>query len=160
MKKLFKILLWMITVSAAIKAMAVALTKIIGENTDKEADEFKLVALMGGRNYESVSSHLRSGRVIAAMGGVDIDLRQAHLDPEGARLNLRVLAGGARVLVCESWRVEVDHRVIGGAAQIEIPDPETLPDGAPILHIDALTVGGGLVIANAESESHVVRSST
>ncbi|GBD85336.1 hypothetical protein BMS3Abin02_01741 [bacterium BMS3Abin02] len=158
MKKLFKILFWMIAVNAVMKATAVALTKIIGENTDEKADEFALVALMDSRSYESVSSRLRSGRVIAAMGGVDIDLRQAVLDPEGARLSLRVLAGGARVLVCKSWRVEVDHRVIGGAAQIEIPDPETLPDGAPILHIDALTVGGGLVIANAESESHVVRS--
>jgi len=160
MKKLFKILLWTIAVSTVMKATAVALTKIIGEDTDEEADEFRLVALMDGRSYESVSSRLHSGRVIAVMGGVDIDLRQAHLDPEGARLHLRVLAGGARVLVCRSWRVEVDHRVIGGAAQIEIPDPETLPDGAPILHIDALTVGGGLVIAGAESESHIVRSST
>ncbi|NOY55320.1 MAG: cell wall-active antibiotics response protein [Actinobacteria bacterium] len=158
MKKLFKILLWMIAAEVVMKATALALTRIIGENADEDADDFKLVALMDGRSYESVSTRLRSGRVIVAMGGVDIDLRQALLDPEGARLDLRVLAGGARVLVCRSWRVEVDHRVIGGAAQIEIPDPETLPDGAPILHIDALTVGGGLVIANAESESHAVRS--
>jgi len=158
MKKLFKILLWLTLVNVAMKAAAVVITWLIGENASEEADDFKLVALMDGRNFESVSSHLRSGRVIVGMGGVDIDLRQALLDPEGARLTLRVLAGGARVLVCKSWRVEVDQRVLGGAAQIETPDPTTLLDGAPILHIDVLVVGGGLVIANAESDSHVVRS--
>ncbi len=158
MKKLIKVLAWLLVFNIILKAIAIALTRIIGENTDDEAEEFKLVALMDGRNYESVSPHLRSGRVIVGMGGVDVDLRQAFLDPEGARLSLRVLAGGARVLVPMSWRVEVDQRVVGGAAQIETPDPTTLPDGAPIVHIDALVVGGGLVIANAESESHVVHS--
>lgn len=158
MKKLLKILLWMTLFNVVLKVVALAATRAIGETTDEGADDFTLVALMDGRNFESVSSHLRSGRVIAGMGGVDIDLRQALLDPEGARLSLRVLAGGARVLVCKAWRVEVDQRVLGGAAQIETPDPTTLPDGAPILHIDALVVGGGLVVANAESESHVVHS--
>jgi predicted membrane protein len=158
MKKLLRILLWTIAANVVLKAGAVAATRLLGEDTDDAADDFRLVALMDGRTYESVSNRLRSGRVIAALGGVDVDLRQAVLDPEGARLDVTVVAGGVRVLVCKSWRVEIEHTETGGAVQIEVPDPGTLPDGAPILHIHASAVAAGLVVANAESATHVVRS--
>lgn len=158
MKRLLKILLWILMVNAIMKAVAVALTSAIGEEADEDAEDFKLVALMDGRSFESVSSRLHSGEVIVGMGGADVDLRQAVLDPEGATLKIRAFAGGVRVLVCKSWRVEVTEKVAGGAVQIELPEPDSLPDGAPILHIDAVAVGGALVVANIESTSHVVRS--
>ena len=158
MKKLLKGLFWFVVANVTLKAIATAVTALIGEDTAEDSEDFQLVALMDGRTYESVSNRLRSGRVIAVMGGVDVDLRQAVLDPEGAKLDITIAAGGVRVLACKSWRVEVDKSVTGGAVQIETPDPETLPDGAPILHVRATTVGGGLVIANAESDSHVVRA--
>jgi predicted membrane protein len=158
MKKLLKGLFWFILANATLKAVATVATALIGEDAVEDSDDFQLVALMDGRTYESVSDRLRSGRVIAVMGGVDVDLRQAVLDPEGARLDITIVAGGVRVLACKSWRVEVDQSVAGGAVQIETPDPETLPDGAPILHVHATEIAGGLVIANAESESHVVRT--
>jgi predicted membrane protein len=157
MKKVLKGLLWVIVANVALKGIAAAATRLLGEETAEDADEFRLVALMDGRTYENVSEHLRSGRVIVGMGGVDVDLRQAVLDPEGAKLDISIFAGGVRVLACKSWRVEVDQAVAAGAVQIETDDPDTLPDGAPILHIHAATVAGGLVVANAESESQVVR---
>lgn len=158
MKKLLKGLFWFIVVNVLLKATATALTSIIGEDKAEDSEDFQLVAMMDGRTYESVSNRLRSGRVIAVMGGVDVDLRQAVLDPEGAKLDITIVAGGVRVLACKSWRVEIEQSVTGGAVQIETPDPETLPDGAPILHVRATEVAGGLVIANAESDSHVVRT--
>lgn len=158
MKKLLKMLMWMVALNVAMKVAATFITRMLGEDTAEESDEFQLVALMDGRTYVNVSDRLRSGRVIAGMGGVDVDLRQAVLDPEGAKLDITIFAGGVRVLACKSWRVEIDQKVTAGGVQIETADPDTLPDGAPILHIHAVAVAGGLVVANAESESHVVRS--
>jgi hypothetical protein len=159
MKRLLKAMFWFIATNVALKAAAVIATNLIGEETSEDSDEFRLVALMDGRTYESVAEKLRTGTIIAVAGGVDIDLRQALLDPEGASLDVTIVAGGVRVLACKSWRVEVEKSTAGAAVQIETPDPDSLPDGAPILHVKATTIAGGLVIANAESESHVVRQS-
>jgi predicted membrane protein len=158
MKKVLKGLFWFVVVNVFLKAAATAATALLGEDSAEDSEDFRLVALMDGRTYESVSNRLRAGRVIAVMGGVDVDLRQAVLDPEGAKLDITIIAGGVRVLACKSWRVEVEQSVTGGAVQIETPDPESLPDGAPILHVHVTEIAGGVVIANAESDAHIVRT--
>lgn len=157
MKKLLKILLWVTLANVLARIAAQAFTKVLGEETDPDADTFKLVAIMDGRRFESVASPLRSGEVIAVAGGADIDLRQAVLPEEGAHLRAMVVAGGVRILVCKSWRIDVHQQVVGGAVQLEVPGQDALPVGARTLHIDATVYGGGLVIAHTESATHIVR---
>jgi predicted membrane protein len=158
MKKLLKILLWVVLINVLARIAAQAVTKVLGERDDPDADTFKLVAIMDGRRFESVASPLRSGEVITVAGAADIDLRQAVLPPEGAHVRAIVVAGGVRILACKSWRIDLHEQVVGGQVQIEIPGQDELPDDAPTLHIDATVYGGGLVIAHAESDQHIVSS--
>lgn len=73
-------------------------------------------------------------------GGVTIDLRDARLDPEGARIDATAVFGGVEILVPKGWRVTtsgtpimggIDNRTAGQTAE------------GPELRIDALTIFGG-----------------
>jgi predicted membrane protein len=73
-------------------------------------------------------------------GGVTIDLRNAQLDPEGARLDVTALLGGVEILVPKGWRVTTSGTPILGGI-----DNKTAGEAAegPELRIDALTILGG-----------------
>ena len=91
---------------------------------DSESDEFSLAAVIGGAERVSRATALRRGRVVAACGGVDLDLRAAKLDPAGAEL-----------------RVETN-----------VAQPDDLPDDAPNLRVEAIARLGGVVITAETDE--------
>ncbi len=118
---------------------------------DESSDEFRVAAIMGGKEFHSHASHLKSGTAITSLGGMELDLREATLDPTGASLELRTTMGGIEVRVPQHWVVEVDQETVGGALEVDVPLPEELPDDAPRLHIHAVTrMGGGLVTARKD----------
>jgi len=113
---------------------------------DEGSDEFRLASIMGGKEFHSHAAHLKSGTAITSLGGMELDLREATLDPSGASLELRTTMGGIEVRVPQYWVVEVDQETVGGALEVDVPLPEELPDDAPRLHIHAVTrMGGGLI---------------
>lgn len=115
---------------------------------DEDSDEFTVAALFGGRKFHSRAGSLKSGFVVASMGGIDLDLRDAKLAPEGAELDLRTTMGGTQVTVPPDWAVDVDTETQAGRFEINVTSPDDLPDDAPRLHIHAVTrMGGGAVIA-------------
>ena len=63
-------------------------------------------AFRGGNKFPSSADSLKSGTAIASMGGIDLDLRDATLDPAGAELELSATMGGVQVTVRESWTPE------------------------------------------------------
>jgi hypothetical protein len=145
-KKLLKIVLWFAAIQAAIAAIGMVASKQLSEG-DETTDEFQIAAITGGRQFVSRAGALRSGRVIAAMGGVQLDLRNASLDPAGAELALDLTMGGVQVIVREDWRVDVEQH---GAGEVEtkVTPPDALPQGAPRLHVRAETrMGGAQVVA-------------
>lgn len=117
---------------------------------DEDSDDFQLASIMGGKEFHSHAQHLRSGTVITSLGGIELDLREATLDPSGANLELRTTMGGVEVRVPQYWVVEVDQDALGGELQVDVTSAEDLPEDAPQLHIHAVTrIGGGLVTAKA-----------
>lgn len=106
--------------------------------------EFSLVAAMDGAVFDARSKELIEARATAFMGGIELNLVDAHLSP-GAFLTLRAVMGGIDVVVPSAWRVEVMARtVMGGIANLTSPDAVT--DDAPVLMVDALAVMGGIEI--------------
>jgi hypothetical protein len=81
------------------------------------------------------------------LGGADIDLSEAALGPEGARLAIRIRLGGAQIKVPPTWRVVIEPDVRGGEIETRLPDPADLPPDCPTLTIDAVVRGGGLLVA-------------
>jgi len=118
---------------------------------DESSDEFRLASIMGGKEFHSHASHLKTGTAITSLGGMELDLREATLDPTGASLELRTTMGGIEVRVPQYWVVEVDQETVGGALEVDVPLPEELPDDAPKLHIHAVTrMGGGLITSRED----------
>lgn len=120
-----------------------------GESTPDD-DEFRVLGFLGGRAVTSRARSLRRATVQAILGGIDLDLRDAVLDPAGAHLALKVTAGGMRVAIPPTWRVYVADDVKGGAVEVNTEPPETLGDDAPVLTIEAVVRSGGVVIDAAD----------
>ena len=94
----------------------------------------------------SRATSLRHGRVFTCLGGVELDLREATLDPGGAELLLRACLGGVEVIVPPVWRVVFEGKAIAGGVDARVTPESELADDAPALHIRALAVLGGVEV--------------
>ena len=150
MRKLAKALVKILIISAVFKVAATVLSRAFeGESTASD-DDFKLMAIMDGRAVTSEAGSLRTGTAIACMGGIDIDLRGATLDPGGAHIALKAFMGGIRLLVPATWKVYVDVDSRAGEIEIKTSDPESLDDDASRVTVEAITRAGGILIATED----------
>ena len=150
MRKLLRSLVKFLVVTTVMRLVGMAISRAYeGEGTASD-DDFKLMALMSGRLLLSESESLRTGTAVAVLGGVDIDLRGATIDPGGAHIALKAYMGGIRMNVPSDWKVYVDEDLRAGGIEVETADPETLPDDAPRLTVEAIARSGGILI---ESEA-------
>ena len=122
---------------------ALARRRTVGDET---SDEFAIAVYVGGIQRACKATSLRRGSVSVALGGVDLDLREATLDPSGADLDLSATLGGVNVTVPSDWRVVVDDRARLGGVEALVTDPEELPDDAPLLRVVAHARLGGVSI--------------
>jgi hypothetical protein len=114
---------------------------------DETSDEFGIAAYVGGAQRTCRAASLRRGSVSVVLGGVDLDLREATLDPAGADLDLSASWGGVNVTVPRGWRVQVEDRATLGGVEAHVTPPEELPDEAPLLRVVASARFGGVSIA-------------
>lgn len=116
------------------------------ERGDEHSDDFQVAAVLGGKKFRSQARGLRSGTVISSLGGVDLDLRDATLDPDGASLELKATMGGFQVTVPSEWAIDLQDDSVAGGFEVDVTPPEDLPEDAPKLHIHAVaTMGGGKI---------------
>jgi hypothetical protein len=134
-----------LTMATVVGAFAAAGRKrrMVGED-DPEADEIHLMAVLEPLSFTSKSQAFRGGTVEAWYGGGIIDLRQAILDPAGARLTIRTVFGGFEVAVPEGWRVQTHVKGVGGVGDTR-PHLDR-PEAAPTLTIDGIALFGGIGI--------------
>ncbi len=112
-------------------------------------DEIDFAVVMDGAKLESTASAFCGGRLICWYGGADLDLREATLDPDGARLEIRTVFGGTRVVVAPGVPVSLSGPAIfGGAANTTDAGEPTLE--SPGLEISGFTLFGGLQVTAAE----------
>jgi predicted membrane protein len=113
---------------------------------DMDSDSYiKALAIMGGYRRASVSSDFRGGELTAVMGGLQIDLRQAHIQ-ESATLDVLALMGGIELRVPQDWRVVAEVTPLMGG----IDDKTILPtdENAKRLYIKGTLLMGGIEIKN------------
>lgn len=114
---------------------------------DETTNEFELVTIMDGKEFASRAEGLWSGKVTTIMGGVDLDLRDAKLDPGGADLAIFTVMGGISLRVPDTWIVATDGQAILGNHDLRVADRAVLPADAPVLRIQARTYFGSLAVA-------------
>ncbi len=143
--KLKRIFLWILLVEAVVWVGGQVISRKMTKG-DEASDDFQVVAIGGGKKFHSYAGCLKSATAIASMGGIDLDLRDAILDPSGAELELKATMGGVQVFVPEGWAIDVEEETFAGGFISKVAPPEELPEDAPKLHIHAVTrLGGGLV---------------
>lgn len=145
--KLVRMLLWLAVIEAIAVAVGQAMAKKMSEG-DEESDQFRLASFFGGRKFESHATDFKSGVVVASMGGIDLDLRDARLDEAGAELDLKATVGGIRVIVPAEWAVDIDAEAMAGGFDARVTPPEEMPAGSPRLHVNAVARMGGIQVTN------------
>lgn len=146
MKQMVRAMVVAVVVAAAMWAVGRVTSERFEEGTDPDDDEFRLMAFLGGKQVRSQATALRAVKAVVRVGGIDLDLSEATLDRDGAHLDIQVTAGGLRVAVDPSWRVYVVQDVSNGEVEVDLPDPDTLPDDAPVLTVQATVSMGGVMI--------------
>lgn len=104
------------------------------------------LALMSGNVRSSNSETFRGGDLTALMGGVELDLTQAELAPEGAVIDTLAIWGGVEIVVPPSWSVVGKVLPIMGAFEDNTHQPEAA-DG-PRLTIKGFAIMGGVEVKN------------
>ena len=120
---------------------------------EPEADEIRLRAIFEPLSFHSAAKAFRGGLVDCWYGGGLVDLRDAVLDPAGARLQVRAVFGGAQIVVPETWNVSTRVLGIGGIGdgRKKIDRPED----APHLTIDGFAAFGGFSVVSEVPEQQV-----
>jgi len=116
----------------------------VPEVGDATSDEVTLVAVYEGRQSTSHARALRRMRLECWYGGLDVDLRAATLDPAGGDIVVRSVFGGVRIVVPDTWRVDVRSRPLFGG----IDDDTEGEPGGPVLTVDATAVFGGIQVTS------------
>jgi hypothetical protein len=149
MRSLVKAGVGLVVVLAGLGAagQALARRRTFGDET---ADEFAITTYVGGVERTCRAASMRHGSVSVVCGGVELDLREATLAPEGARLDLAATWGGVNVVVPRTWRVVVEDRTVFGGFDARVTPPDELPDDAPRLDVSITARLGGVAIKAAD----------
>jgi predicted membrane protein len=109
-----------------------------------EVDEDRLIRqyTCAGAQLRIESQSWRGGEIGVTAGGVELDLRQAQLDPEGAVLAVRVLMGGVDIRVPDTWHVEMDVTPLLGGADDSTRSTQGASSSPRLRIIGNVTLGG------------------
>ena len=104
----------------------------------------RLVAIMSGVVRRGLWKVPRRLRIVAVMGGVDLDLRQAELPPGVTEIHAFVFMGGLQVLVPPGVRLETDGVAIMGGFEDRVHDPGAARPDAPVVRVTGIAIMGGV----------------
>ena len=114
---------------------------------DEVRDRQMVVAIMGGAERRGAWTPPRQLSVVAVMGGVELDFREARFGAEGTEIYLFALMGGAEIIVPPGVRVETQLVPIMGGVEHRGGDGTLPPPGAPTLRISGVALMGGVEIS-------------
>jgi Cell wall-active antibiotics response 4TMS YvqF len=145
---------------AAVLTLAVAAATVVGQLLarrrtwgDDDADDVSMATCFGGIDRSLNGEAVRHVSAAAWLGGINLDLREAKLAPEGADVELEALMGGIKLTVPAEWRVEVEKDVSAGGIDAHVTPSEELPSGAPLLSVVARARMGGVLVTNGRDEA-------
>jgi hypothetical protein len=117
---------------------------------DDGDDVVRASGIFGGPEVSSSSQRFRGASLTAVFGGVTLDLRRARPAPEGATVSATAAFGGIDILVPRGWRVTTAGTPIFGGIEDKTDRGGELPADAPIVHVDAMALFGGVDIKHEE----------
>ena len=103
----------------------------------------RLVAIMSGIVRRGLWRIPRRLRVVAIMGGVELDLREAELPPGVTEIRAFIFMGGLDVRVPPGVRLETEGVAIMGGFEDRIEEAG-VPKDAPIVRVTGIAIMGGV----------------
>jgi hypothetical protein len=149
MRLLRAILLFKLGFWAGMLTSAFLLQRLFPSRGDAESDEVALVAILNGIDLRSRATAFRGGSMLAWLGGIAVDLREATPTPE-MHLTTTALLGGIAVRLPPGWRVETSILTLGGGVDVDAPEPED--PAAPRLVLDGFALLGGIAVKGGEAD--------
>lgn len=104
----------------------------------------RLVAIMSGIVRRGLWKIPRRLRVVAVMGGVQLDLREAELPPGVTEIRAFIFMGGLDVRVPPGVRLETDGVAIMGGFEDRMDESSVTSRDAPIVRITGIAIMGGV----------------
>jgi hypothetical protein len=105
-------------------------------------------AFMSGNVRKNDSEAYRGGDLLAFMGGVELDLRQAKATPEGAVIDAFTMWGGIEIKVPEGWRVVSEVVPLLGGFEDNTKPPADPASVQGRLVIRGVAIMGGIEVKN------------
>lgn len=143
----FKINLWTLIwpLGLIILGFMILFKGSLKSTKDKTSEEFiSINGIFTGLEKKVISKNFKGGNVFVIFGGCDIDLREAGLDKNGAKLEITTLFGGTKVMVPKKVRVLSEGSALFGGWENKA---ESIADEkAPLLKINGTAVFGGVEI--------------
>ena len=103
-----------------------------------------VIGIMGGAERKGAWTPPRTLYVVAVMGGVELDLREARFGPGVTEIVVFALMGGAEIIVPPGVHVEMSGlAVMGGFGQAGASGPPPAP-GAPVVRVGGFCLMGGV----------------
>jgi len=97
--------------------------RIVDQERMEHGQRIDAAAVMSGIVVRNDSQDFQGGEVSAAMGSVELDLRQASMLSE-ARLKVSVVMGGVAIKVPRDWSVSINGTpMLGGIEDRTVPPP-------------------------------------
>jgi predicted membrane protein len=108
-----------------------------------------ILAILGVRKEKVTSRNYRGGRIIAFMGGCELDLREADMENEPAELEIVAIWGGVEIKVPEGWEVIGNMLPIMGGADIRT---KAAPGGRKLV-VNGVVIMAGVDIKSKAAEA-------
>ena len=103
-------------------------------------------AIMGGATRRGSWLMPRELKVVAIMGGVEIDLREARFSPGVSEIDVTAFMGGVEIFVPRGVRVEVLGAAFMGGFEADAGDASALDASQPVLRVTGLAIMAGVEV--------------
>ena len=103
-------------------------------------------AIMGGATRRGSWLMPLELKVVAIMGGVEIDLREARFSPGVSEIDVTAFMGGVEIFVPRGVRVEVLGAAFMGGFEADAGDASALDASQPVLRVTGLAIMAGVEV--------------
>jgi hypothetical protein len=112
--------------------------------TGKRARARNFIAVMSGVVRRGAWVVPKRIHAFAFMGGIELDLRDAVLDPAGTEINVLAVMGGVVVTVAPNVRLETEGAAFMGGFEDQLKLPASGDPNAPVVRVTGFAFMGGV----------------